>query len=626
MMVARSALALLAFIAPTAVSVLIGRPPAPISPRAFVVSRALSAEARAASSNPCCVLVANVSWDVGVSELREAMEQRFGQVTDCWLAPAGSKRHKGLGRVTFKSLSSATAATVAAAWEWHGRTLRIRPNTVKSAAAAPRDAGTPRKRRSTLQGLRTRRSAALRKLRTSRTAVEVRRALRELGGLRDLPEYHMSILAHIRTGDHQAALAVFDLLRHRFVPDLPCRQAAMGATLKAVGACLSASPPQWERALNLYDAAVQARLEPSLVLSTLGMQAAAGAARPEKARGIWEQMLAQGLQPDARAATVFLRSLSASGDWRGVLAALAALPPRAIDTQTVNTALAACGAAGELGEAEQLLAGLPERGLRADIVSYNAVISAAEKAGKWERALTLFDEIRERGFVPTTVTYNAVISACGRGGQWRQALHFLDEMRAGPGSAPAADRISYNAALAACAREGEVGRALTLLREMEEQGVPPDITGLNAAIDACKQAGDGAEALRLLRSLRARGLVPDVATFTAAVGALAAAGHLGQGFALLGEAEAAGLGKQSYGMHHALLEACRWRDQAQLAQRVQARIDALQLAPVAPVATIRSSGAHGDEQIGYGSARGPLSDTLRDLSGGLRGMLKVAVS
>ena len=108
--------------------------------------------------------------------------------------------------------------------------------------------------------------------------------------------------------------------------------------------------------------------------------------------------------------------------------------------------------------------------------------------------------------------------------------------------------------------EGEVGRALTLLREMEEQGVPPDLTGLNAAIDACKQAGDGAEALRLLRSLRARGLVPDVATFTAAVGALAAAGHLGQGFALLGEAAAAGLGKQSYGMHHALLEACRWRD------------------------------------------------------------------
>ena len=60
---------------------------------------------------------------------------------------------------------------------------------------------------------------------------------------------------------------------------------------------------------------------------------------------------------------------------------------------------------------------------------------------------------------------------------------------------------------------------LKLLREMEEQGVPPDITGLNAAIDACKQAGDGAEALRLLRGLRARGLVPDVATFTAAVGA-----------------------------------------------------------------------------------------------------------
>ena len=88
------ALALLALVAPTTASVLIGRPAAPISPRAFVVSRSLSAEALAASSNPCCVLVANVSWDVGVPELREAMERRFGKVADVWLAPAGSGRHK----------------------------------------------------------------------------------------------------------------------------------------------------------------------------------------------------------------------------------------------------------------------------------------------------------------------------------------------------------------------------------------------------------------------------------------------------------------------------------------------------------------------------------------------------
>ena len=265
------ALALLALVAPTTASVLIGRPAAPISPRAFVVSRSLSAEALAASSNPCCVLVANVSWDVGVPELREAMERRFGKVADVWLAPAGSGRHKGLGRVTFETLASATAATIAATWEWHGRTLRIRPNTVKLVAVAAQGDGTPRKR-----------SSALRRLRTSRSAVQVRRALRELRGLRDLPEYHMGILAHIRTGDHQAALALFDLLRRRFVPDLPCRQAAMGATLKAIGACLSASPPQWARALTLYEAAVQARLEPNLVLSTLSMQAAVGAAQQEK--------------------------------------------------------------------------------------------------------------------------------------------------------------------------------------------------------------------------------------------------------------------------------------------------------------------------------------------------------
>ena len=64
---------------------------------------------------------------------------------------------------------------------------------------------------------------------------------------------------------------------------------------------------------------------------------------------------------------------------------------------TASVSLAGVGAAGgELGEAEQLLAGLPERGLRADLVSYNCVISAAEKAGNWERALALFDQLRER--------------------------------------------------------------------------------------------------------------------------------------------------------------------------------------------------------------------------------------
>ena len=126
------ALALLALVAPTTASVLIGRPAAPISPRAFVVSRSLSAEALAASSNPCCVLVANVSWDVGVPELREAMERRFGKVADVWLAPAGSGRHKGLGRVTFETLASATAATVAAAAPQRQHAQRRRCGTKKN--------------------------------------------------------------------------------------------------------------------------------------------------------------------------------------------------------------------------------------------------------------------------------------------------------------------------------------------------------------------------------------------------------------------------------------------------------------------------------------------------------------
>ncbi|CAM9999108.1 unnamed protein product, partial [Hapterophycus canaliculatus] len=79
----------------------------------------------------------------------------------------------------------------------------------------------------------------------------------------------------------------------------------------------------------------------------------------------------------------------------------------------VNAALNACGKAGRIQEALELMKDARASGIELDVVSYNCAIPACVVGGKWEQALSMVREMRtEYSIEPNHITYQAAIKVC----------------------------------------------------------------------------------------------------------------------------------------------------------------------------------------------------------------------
>ena len=73
-----------------------------------------------------------------------------------------------------------------------------------------------------------------------------------------------------------------------------------------------------------------------------------------------------------------------------------------------NSAISACGRAGELDTALELLStGMRVAGVEPDVVSWSAAIAACQRRGEWRRALELLDGMRRQGVAPNERTFGA---------------------------------------------------------------------------------------------------------------------------------------------------------------------------------------------------------------------------
>ena len=89
--------------------------------------------------------------------------------------------------------------------------------------------------------------------------------------------------------------------------------------------------------------------------------------------------------------------------------------------------------------------------VRVDVVVYNSAISACGRAGQWEWAISLFKVLQDEALQCTVITYNSVISAC-EGRCWNAALQCFQELVF---QQMEADAISYNSAITALAAAGQ---------------------------------------------------------------------------------------------------------------------------------------------------------------------------
>ena len=185
------------------------------------------------------------------------------------------------------------------------------------------------------------------------------------------------------------------------------------------------------------------------------------------------------------------------------------------DIQTFNTAMSACGRAGQWELALEMMRQAREQwGLRLTRVRYNTAIAACGRSGQAKRAVGLLTEMREAGLVPDAISFNSAIAGYARTGRWKKALSLLREMESSQGAGGkeadgaatiriSPDEFSYSSAIVACAKSGKWSLAVGLLDTMRWKGIPQSTVAYNAAIKACGEAGQWERALELLREMQA---------------------------------------------------------------------------------------------------------------------------
>ena len=159
------------------------------------------------------VFVRRVSYEADAESLSEAMSE-FGVVVDVWLAPnvdpskarAGTKGHRGFGKVAFSTFEAAARAVS------HGQVRVLgKPISVEHYEAKEGDAS---------QAGSEKRTALFNRLRSEEhlDASEVEQCLKELAPLHNVKEYSMAITARGRVGQWKEALDLLDDMKFKGHP------------------------------------------------------------------------------------------------------------------------------------------------------------------------------------------------------------------------------------------------------------------------------------------------------------------------------------------------------------------------------------------------------------------------
>ncbi|CAJ1345550.1 unnamed protein product [Effrenium voratum] len=191
------------------------------------------------------------------------------------------------------------------------------------------------------------------------------------------------------------------------------------------------------------------------------------------------------------------------------------------NTVTMNSVMAGCGWQRVL----QLVQGMSEKSLRADVVSCCTAISACEDASQWQHAASLWHGMVSSKLQINTVCCNSAISAIGTG-DWRCALDCFRQLTV----SLEPDAVSFGSGMAAAA-SASWGLALAL----GASGSCPDLAQRNIVLAECSWR----PALALL-GCREASLQPNGITYSNAVKTLAKDARWRDSFTLTGERFVAG--------------------------------------------------------------------------------------
>lgn len=322
-----------------------------------------------------------------------------------------------------------------------------------------------------------------------------------------VPMYTAVMKAYASLGKVDETLVVWDemTMEKHIIPSQVC----LGQALNVLA---SNNRPNQARALMLE---WRSQVEPNCVMYTTVIKGLARAKDFDTALEVWEQMKADGIEPNTKAFNTLLDACARAGrmdtDGSKILAEMARLQIP-VASVTVSTAVKGFCAKGLLNEAAASLGGdatqqIQSRGAHSpdDASAFNALLDGCVKAGDFGRFDSTYEEMVVKGVRPTSFTLTALVKRYGNAGQLDQAFHCVETLCQKFG------RRLLNVHVATCLisasfRNRAAHRAIQFFETLKATGVTPDAITYGTVISGTKTMGAEGNSIALRFVLEA--LVP----------------------------------------------------------------------------------------------------------------------
>ncbi|CAI5496638.1 unnamed protein product, partial [Closterium sp. Naga37s-1] len=174
-----------------------------------------------------------------------------------------------------------------------------------------------------------------------------------------------------------------------------------------------------------------------------------------------------------------------------------------------------------LGDVDQMLQEMKEKGMMPDEVAYNVVLASLARLGQIEKMEAYIARMRADGGQPSGVTYNILIGAYALAGQFEKTDLCIEAMR------EAGERMNvktYWSLMGRYAKRGVVERFSKVWEEVKQAGLPLDRSMYHSRIEVHSRAGDLDKAEQAFNEMCAL-MPPTTASFNVLLAALSQAGR-----------------------------------------------------------------------------------------------------
>lgn len=148
----------------------------------------------------------------------------------------------------------------------------------------------------------------------------------------------------------------------------------------------------------------------------------------ECARALLGEMRAAGITPNTVSYNTVLAACQRAGAWQGALEVLEEMKQGIVVASGRSASGAGRNPSSFYSRSAEVVVGAVSTP-SPDLFSFNTAIGACGRAGQWKEALVILDEISSRGFSPDVVSYHTTAAACSRAEEWDAALDVLNRGR-----------------------------------------------------------------------------------------------------------------------------------------------------------------------------------------------------